>query len=465
MDQVLVLHATFANGTKGALLTEGEKILAIGPENQVLPLAHPDATVVDAKGQYLLPGGVDAHTHLNLQIGQNKVVDGFKNGSMAALYGGTTTVIEHPGFYEGPEAFDLFTQINHYHAQVQAEGCYTDYAFHLVFQPSSDTESPEIWAQPAQIQAATDAGYTSGKAYTTYSGKLSDAHLLRLMEKMAEAGCLLTVHAENDAIPFFLQKHLSAQNPFSHALSRPPLCEAEAVERILSLAYVAGCDVYFVHLSTAEGLDAVKRGRDRGQKVYAETCTHHLLLHEDLYKGPHGRAFICSPPLRAARHQKALWQGLASGDIDVVATDHCAFSLAQKNAASHVFACPGGLHGVDTRIPLLFTYGVQQGKISLPRMVELVATNPASIFGLPQKGRLAPGADADFFVLDTNTQAPSFDFYDTKPYASLPVLPAAWPRLLFLRGTMYIADGCLQNRPASGCFLKRSRYVPFFPAQ
>lgn len=463
MEQLLVTNAVFADGTKGALLCQGEKILAIGAECNVVPVAAQNAKKMDAHGQYLLPGGVDAHTHLNLQIGANQVWDGFKRGSLAALYGGNTTIIEHPGFHEGPASFDIFSQIVNYHARAQISGCYTDYAFHLVFQPTNATESPDDWPQPKCLQEAVQAGYSSGKAYTTYAGKLSDAHFLRLMEKMAEAGCLLTVHAENDAIPVFLQKRLAPQNPFSHALSRPPLCEAEAIERILSLAFLAGCDVYIVHLSTEEGLDAIKRARDRGQQVFAETCPQYLVLNENVYNNPNGRAYICAPPLRAKRHSKALWQGLASGDIDVVATDHCAFSLVQKNAAPDVFSCPGGLRGVDTRLPLLYHYGVEEGNISLARMVQLFATNPAQIFGLPQKGKLTPGADADFFILDTNATPPFFDFYDTQPYATLEKPLAAWPRHLFLRGNARIMDGSLQNKPSSGCFLKRSRYVPFSP--
>ncbi len=463
MEQLLVTHAVFADNTKGALLCAGEKIVAVGQESDVAPLAAPDAKILDAQGQYVLPGCVDAHTHLNLTISPNQVMDGFKRGSIAALYGGTTTIIEHPGFHEGPASFDIFSQIVKYHASAQITGCYTDYAFHLVFQPTNAAESPEDWPQPNLLHEAVQAGYPSGKAYTTYAGKLSDAHLLRLMEKMAEAGCLLTVHAENDAIPVFLKKHLPPQNPFSHALSRPPLCEAEAIERILSLAFLAGCDVYIVHLSTQEGLEAIKRGRDRGQKIYAETCPQYLVLDESLYKGPQGRAYICAPPLRAERHRQALWEGLANGDIDVVATDHCAFSYAQKEAAPHVFACPGGLRGIDTRLPLLFTYGVEQGKISLTRMVQLLATNPARIFGLPQKGHLSPDADADFFVLDTNTTPPAINFYDTEPYATLEQPLAVWPRHLFLRGNAQIMDGSLQNTPTNGCFLKRRRYVHFSP--
>lgn len=436
----------------GSLMVENGRIAHIFPHQLQVP-ALEGVQRINAHGSVVLPGGLDPHTHFNLTVGSTHVADGFAKASEAALRGGTTCIVEHPGF--GPRGCDLFHQVHIY--QQQAHGhMAVDYGFHLVFQQDGDQNAPQ-WPVLAQIPTAVQAGFCSGKAYMTYDGKLDDDHLLELMLAMAKARCLLTVHAENDAIPRFLQKTLPANQPLSHARSRPAHCEAEAVHRLLSLAKTANVPVYIVHVSTAAALEHIAAAKQAGQQVFAETCPQYLFLNESAYEQPQGRDYIMAPPLRSPADQQALWQALASGLIDVVATDHCAFSHMQKAAAPTVFQCPGGVPGVGSRLPLLYTHGVLAGRISLPRFLDLVAAAPARIFGLPHKGTLKVGADADLVLLPPQEQPSEQPCtpqqgMDYSPYEKLSV--QGWPVQVYLRGHK-VLDNEQVLLPYQGIFQKR----------
>lgn len=435
------------------ILIEGERIVELGERLHEREQAE-GTRVVDVSGCVVMPGGVDAHTHLNLTVDGVHVSDGFEAGTLAAAWGGTTTVVEHPGF--GPQGCPLFHQPAVY--QEEAEGrCHVDYAFHGVLQHMDETVS-------AAIPEMTARGFPTFKAYTTYEGRLDDEALLRAFAALREAGGLLAVHAENHAITRFLADQLRREaplDPMSHPRSRPPHCEAEAVNRVLKLAKTADAPVYIVHLSTAEGLACVRDARRSGQAVIAETCPHYLLLDETAYGEPDGLKYIMAPPLRTKRNRRALWEGLADGTISVAATDHCSFSLAQKRerSAESVFDCPGGVPGVETRLPLLFSEGVLRGRLTLPRFVEVACTAPARIMGLPAKGRLEPGADADVTVLDPADERlvsarKLHQRTDFTPYEGLIV--RGWPRHVWLRGQPVIFGRQFCGTVGQGRFTPRT---------
>lgn len=433
------------------ILIEGDRILELG--ERLHEAQQPEGTeIVDVSGCVVMPGGVDAHTHVNLTVGDARVSDGFEAGTLAAAWGGTTTIVEHPGF--GPQGCGLPDQPAAYLEEAEGQ-CRVDYALHGVFQHADETvleQVPELVAQ----------GVPTLKAYTTYDGRLDDEGLLRAFAALKDAGGLLTVHCENHAITRFLGERLrreAPRDPRSHPLSRPAPCEAEAVDRILKLAKTADAPVYVVHLSTAEGLARIREAQRAGRPVIAETCPQYLLLDESAYAEPDGLKYVMAPPLRTAADRAALWEGLADGSISVAATDHCSFSLAQKRAAETVFDCPGGIPGVETRLPLLYSEGVLRGRLTLPRFVEVTATAPARIMGLASKGRLEPGADADVTVIDPGDErlvraGNLHQQTDFTPYEGMVV--RGWPRHVWLRGEPIIFARRACGYTGQGRFVPRS---------
>lgn len=416
------------------LLDEG-RILELGERLHASPAAE-GVEIVDVTGCIVMPGGVDIHTHLNLNRGEDRVADGFAAGTQAAAWGGTTTLVEHLDF--GPEGCDLFHVLNMYKEQAWGQ-CAVDYAFHGVAQHVDE-------AILEQIPDLVEQGFPSLKAYTTYGSRIDDAAMLQLLQALEAAGGLLMVHAENEAIIQYLQKKLgqiAPDAPASHSQSRPAVCEAEAINRVLSLASIARAAVYIVHVSTAAGLEHIRRARRNGVTVIAETCPQYLLLTDVCYNEEDGLKYVMAPPLRQRTDCLALWEGLKDGTLSVVATDHCAFSLASKQQAETVFQCPGGVPGVETRIPLLFSEGVLRGRLTLPRLVDVVATTPARLMGLCDKGRLEPGADADVTVLDPGDErlikaATLHQQTDFTPYEGMVI--RGWPRHVWLRGESILRD-------------------------
>ena len=375
--------------------------------------------VIDANGCYVMPGGIDVHTHFNIDVGIARSCDDFFTGTRAAACGGTTTIIDHMGF--GPAGCNLHHQLNAYH-QYAAGKAVVDYSFHGVIQHIDDDILNEMSSM------VHEEGISSFKLYLTYNYKLGDADVLRALQQLHKVGALATVHPENDAAIALRREQFISEGKTAamyHALSRPLECEAEAISRMINLAQLAGnAPLYIVHLSNGLGLDYLRLARERHQPVWVETCPQYLLLDERSYQREDALKFILSPPLRNHREQDTLWCGIAGGAIDTVATDHCTFPYQQRITMSdgNFTRCPNGLPGVENRMQLLFSEGVMTGRISPARFVQLTSTNPARLFGLwPQKGNLSVGADADVIIIDpqknvTIEHAHLHDNADYSPY-------------------------------------------------
>lgn len=359
--------------------------------------------VIDGWGKYVCPGGIDAHTHMDLQQSpQYRACDTFYTGGIAAACGGTTTILDHMAF--GPKGCSLRTSFEAY--QKLAKDCPVDYSFHGVLQHVDESILQEL----GQL---IDEGFPSFKAYTTYGYPITEPQLMALFPVIKAHHGLLTVHSENDGITNYLRDHLTtdAVVPIGQALTRPNAAESSSVNMVLAVAHVCGdAPVYIVHLSAHESLEQVRLARKLGQKnVFVETCPHYLLLTEEKFRkgGPLEEIkYMMAPPLRKTADNEALWQGLRDGSIQVVATDHCPFTIAEKQENVADFRnCPGGVSGVEERMPLLFSEGVLNGRISLERFVQVTSANAAKVFGIyPQKGTLQPGSDADIVLIDPSRQ-------------------------------------------------------------
>jgi len=430
---------------------EGEAISEVGPS-----LARRrDERVIDASGKTVLPGGVDVHTHFDLDLGAFRATDDFYTGTVAAAFGGTTTIVDHMAF--GPRGCSISHQVDAYHRLAGGKAV-IDYGFHGVM----DHVDAAILGELSQL---AKEGVTSHKFYLTYAGKISDAEVLSLMEKAGSLGVLLAVHAENDgAIAHLREKYRSEGKtaPIYHARSRPPESEAEAVGRVALLAAMAGgAPVYIVHLSSGLGLDAIQVARGRGQRnLFAETCPQYLLLDESLYEREDGLKYIMSPPLRTEKDREALWGGVRDGAIDVIGTDHCPFFFGREKqlGKSDFTLAPGGAPGVEARIPLLFSK-VVTGGLDLGRMVTLCCAAPARLFGLyPKKGIIAIGSDADLVLIDPKTHATlTHDMLhentDYTPYEGLPL--SGYPVMTISRGEVIVENGRFLGKKGRGNFLKR----------
>lgn len=375
------------------ILVEGQKISAITDAG--VASSGPCSIEIDASGHYLLPGGVDPHVHLHLPTSAGCSSDDFLSGSLAALHGGTTTLIDFVTPHKGqplPEALEL--------RKIEAQHCLTDYTFHV---------SPVAWHHnlPAQIRACIDQGISSFKVYMAYKDAigLDDEILEKVMAAVGEAGGLVVIHCElGDEIEKLRHALFAAGKTgiSAHPLSRPPEMESLAVKAAISMAAKTNCPLYIVHVSAKESLKHIRTAQRNGQLVFAEACPHHLLLDDTSYENSFekGAPYVLSPPLRKMADQEALWEALADGTIQVVATDHCPFMMTQKMKGLHDFRLiANGAGGVEHRLELLYTFGVRQDRISMSRFVELVSANPAKIFGLyPAKGCLQAGADADLVM-------------------------------------------------------------------
>jgi len=457
------MRTVIVNGTvvtasgcfKADVVIEGERIASLA--DPAMREGSRADRVIDAQGMYVMPGGVDVHTHLDMPLGDIASSDDFLTGTVAAAHGGTTTIIDYAAHAPSEGLRDGLLA---WHARARGKAV-IDYGFHMSLASVSK-------AMLDEMAAIVEEGVTSFKLFTAYPGRLysDDGQILRAMQRARELGALVAVHAENGlAIEVLIEQALARANtePRYHALTRPEALEAEATCRALSLAEVAGARVYIVHISSRRSLEEVARFRRRGLSVFAETCPHYLCLTaQELERdGFEGAKFVCSPPLRDSASVEALWQGLATGLIDVVATDHCPFHFqSQKRRGLHSFALiPNGLPGIETRLLLLWERGVRSGRIGPSRFVELVATAPAKIFGLyPRKGTLAPGADADIVVWDPN-RAQSLAAQalhmrvDYSPYEGLTVHGS--PRYVLSRGEVIVEDGSFVGRPGRGHFLRR----------
>ena len=444
--------ATETGCFKADIRTDGETIGEIGPE--LVPREGEE--IIGAAGKVILPGGVDAHTHMDLDLGEVRAADDFYTGTVAAACGGTTSIVDHMAF--GPRGCSIRSQVEAYHRLAQGKAV-VDYGFHGVMDHVDSGILDEI-------KALAGEGITSYKCYLTYAGKISDGEVLSLMECASRLGVMLAVHAENDGAINYLRGKYLAQGktaPIYHALSRPPECEAEAVSRMIWFARMAGgAPLYIVHLSSKFGLECVEAARQSGQKnLYAETCPQYLFLDESLYSMPDGLKYIMSPPLRARENLGALWEGVRGGGIDVIATDHCPFFYQrEKQMGSDDFSkAPSGIPGVELRIPLLYSE-VASGRLELAELVRLCCSGPARLFGLyPKKGVIAEGSDADLVLIDPGRKTAVshgmlHENTDYTPYEGLRI--TGYPVMTLSRGEIIMRDGHLTGRKGRGRFLKRS---------
>jgi dihydropyrimidinase len=435
-----------------SILVDGDRISKIGRRIE----APASAEVYDATGKLVLPGVIDAHVHVALNL-CGHTSSGFEATTRAAAFGGVTSILT----YATPRKGELLAEAVE-SRKAEADGrCYIDYGLHATLARWDDREEDEI---PAMI----DAGIPSFKMYTTYSAaglKSDDEEFYRALLLVGQQGGLVEAHCENDWIIDRKVRRLVDEGrllPTDHAASRPSYVEGEAVGSVLRAAYDAGAPVYIVHVSTAEGLEAIAEGDDLGVEVYCETCPHFLLLDEASLAGEGGQRFATCPPVRPKVHQARLWEGLEDGTIQVVATDHAEFLAADKDAGVSDFRdIPMGLPGVGTLLPLMWQHGVNEGRMSENELVDRLSTNPAEIFGLyPRKGSLSEGADADLVIFDPNLEvaiSPGglHGHSDYSPYDGWEV--HGWPVSTMVRGNWVVKDRELVGSREFGSFIHRGK--------
>lgn len=378
---------------------EGEKIVSIGND-----LEKPGDEIISADGCYIFPGGIDTHTHFDLDVGLTVTADDFSTGTKAAIAGGTTTVLDYGCQNRGGT---LKEALREQHRKSDGK-CYCDYGFHMGITDWNDETSNEM-------EYLVKSGVTSFKMYMAYKKtmQVDDGAIYKALKRSKEVGGLITFHCENgDLVETFIEeaRKNGKKSPYYHPLSRPVEIENEAIERLIKIAEIAEAPVYVVHLSSKSGLMSIIEAKKRGTEIYIETCPQYLLLNDSRYgekdsKNFEGAKYVMSPPLRKEYDQEALWKGLTLGEIDTIGTDHCSFNYeGQKEIGIDDFSkIPNGGPGVENRMGLMYTYGVLSGKLSINDMVALTSTNAAKIFGLfPQKGTIAVGSDADIVVWDPN---------------------------------------------------------------
>jgi len=432
------------------------KIVAIG---QSLPPENA-SRIIDAAGKYVLPGGIDVHTHLDMPFGGTTSSDDFETGTRAAAFGGTTTLIDFAIQYKGQTlrtAFDTWMQ------KASAKAV-CDYAFHCIITELAD-------AQLDEMNALVREGVTSFKLFMAYPGvfMLDDGSIFKALRTTAQNGGLVCMHAENgNAIDVMVQQALAEgkKAPKYHALTRPTTAEAEATSRAIALAEMAGAPVYIVHLSCNDALEKVREARDRGLPVYAETCPQYLYLSIENFDVPdfEGAKYVFTPPLREKWHQEKLWNGLKSDHLQVVSTDHCPFCFKeQKELGRNDFTkIPNGGPGVEHRMSLIYSGGVAAGRFSVNRFVELVSTTPAKLFGLyPRKGTIAVGSDADLVIFDPNRKhtisAKTHHMrVDYSMFEGIQVM--GMPVTVLSRGRVVVDSDKFLGRAGRGEFVKRSTY-------
>ncbi len=415
---------------------------------------------LDATGCYVMPGGIDPHTHLEMPFMGTYSSDDFDSGTRAALSGGTTMVVD---FVLPNPGQSLIEAMQMWHNKSTRAHC--DYSFHMAI----TWWGKQVWEEMETI--VRDKGINSFKHFMAYKGALMvhDDEMYASFKRCAELGALPLVHAENGDVVAELQAKLMAEGkdgPESHAYSRPPEVEGEATNRAIMIADMAGCPVYIVHTSCEQAHEAIRRARQKGMRVYGEPLIQHLTLDEGEYQHEdwdHSAQRVMSPPFRDKSHQDSLWAGLAAGSLQVVATDHCAFTTQQKRFGVGDFTkIPNGTGGLEDRLPMLWTYGVGTGRITMNEFVAVTSANIAKILNVyPQKGTIAEGSDADILVLDpakekTITAASQQSAIDYNVFEGKKV--KGLPRYVLTRGRVAVDDGTLKPQEGHGQFVAREPF-------
>ena len=432
------------------VLVEGEKVRQVGR----LILTPADRTV-DVEGCLLFPGFIDAHTHFDLDVCNTTTADDFTTGSRAALKGGTTTVIDFACPNKG-ESLQYGLDLWHKKADGRT---FCDYGFHMTIDDWNESiraELPEMFRQ----------GVSSFKMYMTYPAMMvGDRDMYWALKELRHLGGICGVHCENAGVIDGMiaeKKAAGLMGPSSHPETRPPYLEAEAISRLLRIAQAADCPVVIVHLTNREALDEVAFARARGQRVYVETCPQYLALDDGVYYDPNwsmAARYVCAPPIRAEENQRALWRGLRRGEIQTISTDHCSFTLAQKDMGREDFTkIPGGLPGVETRGEVVYTRGVAAGRMTVAGMCRALCENPAKLYGLyPRKGVIAAGSDADIVVYDPKAShiLSARDMVTKAGYTPFEGLRTEGGiAKVYLRGSLMVEDGRIVGGP-EGQYLRR----------
>lgn len=471
MATTLITGGTVVNATgRGAadVLIDGEQIVALLTPGSTLlgtDLAAGVDRVIDATGKYVIPGGIDAHTHMEMPFGGTFASDTFETGTTAAAWGGTTTIVDFVVQYAGENPLDQYAL---WHDKA-AGSCAIDYGFHQIL---SDVQDSSLQAMDELVAE----GVSSFKLFMAYKGVFlsDDGQIVKAMQRAADNGSMIMMHAENGSVIDLLVQQSLARgdtDPYFHGISRPWQAEEEATHRAIMLANLTGAPLYVVHVSAKQAARQIAMARDEGQNVFGETCPQYLYLSlEEQLGAPgfEGAKWVCSTPLRsrAEHHQDHMWRALRTNDLQLVSTDHCPFCMTQKQMGIGDFSkIPNGIGSVEHRLDLLYQ-GVVTGEITLERWVEICSTTPARMFGMyGRKGVLAPGADADVVVYDPNGHT-SIGLGKTH---HMNMDYSAWEGFeidghvdtVISRGSVVVDDGTFQGRAGHGRYVKRelSQYL------
>ena len=465
MSPILIQGGTVVNADyafRADVLAQDGKIVAVGPDLQ----APMGATVVDAGGQYVMPGGIDPHTHMQLPFMGTVTMDDFYTGTAAGLAGGTTSIIDFVIPNPQQNLMDAYQTWRGW-----AEKSASDYSFHVAITWWDETVKRDMGT------LVQTEGVNSFKHFMAYKNAImcDDETLVNSFKRAMELGAMPTVHAENGELVFLLQKQVAEMGitgPEGHPLSRPPVVEGEAANRAIAIAEVLNVPIYIVHVSCMESADAIARARARGQRVYGEVLAGHLTIDDSIYRHPDfatAAAHVMSPPFRPKVHQEALWRGLQSGNLHTTATDHCTFCATQKAAGKDNFAkIPNGCGGVEERMAVIWDEGVNTGRLTPSEFVAVTSANAAKLFNIyPQKGSISVGADADLVVWDpagTKTLSAKSQFskndyniFEGRTVKGIPSHTLSQGKLVFVQGDLRAERG-------AGRYLKRPAFGANFAA-
>jgi dihydropyrimidinase len=447
---------TAADDYVADVYVEDERISLIGES-----LDQPADKVIDASGKYVLPGGVDPHTHLDMPFGGTVTIDDVESGQTSAAFGGTTT---HVDFIIQPPGSSFADALEEWRGKANGKQM-IDMGYHMAVTDLKDGGTLE------ELASLPDQGITSYKLFMAYKGALmvDDETLFKTMQVAADTGALVMVHAENgDAIDVLVKEALAAGNtePKYHALTRPPETEGEATNRAIQLARVAGSPLYVVHVSCAESVEPIQLAREKGWNVWGETCTQYFFIDYTFLERPNfeGGKYVYTPPPRDKANQDVLWNAVRTDTLSAISTDHCAFLWdGQKTIGKDDFSkIPNGGPGLENRLQMIHEFGVRGGRISLNRMVELLSTNPAKLFGLyPRKGTIAVGSDADIVVFDpekrvtisasTHHSKSDYNLFEGTEVTGV-------PEVVLLRGNVLVENDELVASPGVGQFIARAKF-------